>query len=183
MKQLSIFLFLTFLVVLISTSCSNVKTFAQQLDDEQATIKAYVNRSGNNFIVLNSFPTDKKWMKDGRDIYVKTTSGIYFHLVDSGDMSIKADSLVAKNTVIPRYKQYNLTATSDTTSNWSTIDYPYPPEFVYLDMTQSCKAFQEAVTYMKYNESQAKIIVPFLLGFDSSDSTPYGYTLKIKILK
>ena len=181
MKQLSIFLFLSFLVVIISTSCSSTKTFSQQLDDEQATINAYIKR--NNINVLSTFPADKKWVKDGQDIYVKTGSGLYFHLVDQGDTLIKKDSLVAKNTVIPRFKQYYLTTASDTTSNWNTIDYPYPSEFVYLDMTQSCKGFQEAVTYMKYNESQAKIIVPFLLGFDSTDSNPYGYTLKIKILK
>jgi Domain of unknown function (DUF4827) len=181
MKQISIFLSLTFLVVLISSSCSNVKTFAQQLDDEQTTISAYVKR--NNITVLSSFPTDKKWVKDNKDIYVKTGSGLYFHLVDSGDRSIKADTLLPKNTVIPRYKQYDLAVSSDTISNWNTIDYPYPPEFVYLDMTQSSKAFQEAVTYMKRNDSEAKIIVPFLLGFDSNSSNPYGFTLKIKILK
>lgn len=178
MKQISFFLFLSFLVVIISTSCSNVKTFAQQLDDEQATINAYIKR--NNINVLSAFPSDKKW---GSNDYVKTGSGLYFHLVDSGNRSIKGDTLLAKNTVIPRYKQYDLTTTSDTISNWNTNDYPYPPEFTYLDMTQSCKAFQEAVSYMKRNESQAKIIVPFLLGFDSSNPTPYCYTLKIQFLK
>ena len=181
MKNISLFLFLGFLTMIISSSCTSIKTYAQQLDDEQTLINAYIKR--NNFNVVTTLPTNNVWTKDGRDIYYKSTSGLYFHLVDHGDISILNDTLESKNTVIPRFKQYELTENSDTISNWSTADYPYPDEFIYKDMTQSCKGFQEAVSYMKRNDSQAKLIVPFLLGFDSSNSTPYGYTLKMKFLK
>ena len=174
MKKISLFLFLGFLLTLASNSCTNTKTFAQELDDEQTLINAYVKRPSNNFIVLNSFPTDKKWLKDGRDIYVKTTSGLYFHLVDSGSKTDTA-TLELRNIVTPRYKQYDLTANPDTVRNWNTIDNPHPPQFIYGDMTQSCKAFQEAVSYMSRNESEAVIIVPFLLGFNSTaNTTPYA---------
>lgn len=184
MKKISLFLFLGFLTMIFISSCSNVLTYAQQLDNEQALIKAYINRDNNNFIITNSLPSDKKWMKDGKEIYYKSPSGLYFHLVDSGGSKTDTITLQKKNTVIPRFKQYELTANSDTTNNWSTVDYAYSPyEFVYLDMTQSCKGFQEAVGYMKRNNSQAKIIVPFLLGFDTNSSTTYGYTLTIKFLK
>ena len=180
MKKISLFLFLGFILSLVSTSCSNTKTFAQQLDDEQALINAYIKR--NNINVVTTMPTNNIWAKDGKDIYYKSTSGLYFHLVDSGSR-VDTATLQLKGTVIPRYKQYYLTLTPDTISNWSTIDYPYPPEFVYGDMTQSSKAFQEAVWYMRKNGSQAKLIVPFLLGSDVNSSTPYAYILKIQVLK
>lgn len=180
MKKISIFLFLGFLILLISSSCTNIKTYAQQLDDEQTLINAYIKR--NNIHVLSAFPDSAKHEVWGANDFVKTGSGLYFHLLDSGDVTSKV-LLELKNTVIPRYKQFELTANSDTVSNWNTIDYPYPSEFTYGDLTQSCKGFQEAVSYMKRNESQAIIIVPFTMGFSSTSSTPYAYILKIKILK
>ena len=179
MKRISYLFFLIFLISLISSSCSNTKTFAQQLDDEQTLISAYIKR--NNINVLTAFPADKKWKAND---YVKTGSGLYYHLVDSGNTSVPGDTLILKNIVVTRFKQYLLSLAADTISNWSTIDYPYPPTFVYGDLTQSCKAFQEAATYMKRNDSEAILIVPSEIGFtaDQNSVTPYGYTLKIKFL-
>ncbi|MEI6754482.1 MAG: DUF4827 family protein [Paludibacter sp.] len=178
MKKISLFLFLGFLLTLASNSCTNTKTFAQELDDEQTLINAFVKR--NNLNIVSTYPVDSIWNKDGRDIYYKSTSGLYFHLVEKGDTS----KVELRNIVTPRYKQYDLTANPDTVRNWNTIDNPHPPQFIYGDMTQSCKAFQEAVSYMSRNESEAVIIVPFLLGFNSTaNTTPYAYILKIKILK
>ena len=179
MKRISYLFFLVFLTSLLSTSCTNTKTYSELLNDEQTLIGAYIKR--NNINVLSSFPADKKW---GPNDYVKTGSGLYFHLVDSGNTSIP-DTLQLKNTVVDRYKKYTLNIASDTISNWNTIDFPYPDEFVYGDLTQSFKGFQEAVTYMKRNDSEAKIIVPSIIGIqaDMMSVTPYGYYLKIKILK
>lgn len=183
MKRISYFFFLTFIISLFSTSCSKTKTFAQQLDDEQALITAYVKRNSIN--VLTTLPVKGSiW---GPKDYYKSGSGLYFHLVDSGNTSLPlADTLVLKNTVVPRFKQYSLTLNStDTLSNWSTIDFPRPSDFTHGDLSQSCQAFQEAVRYMIRNDSQAKLIVPSSIGFkaDQNSVTPYGYTLKIKILK
>ena len=179
MKRIFYLFFLVFLTSLLSTSCTNTKTYSELLNDEQTLIGAYIKR--NNINVLSSFPADKKW---GPNDYVKTGSGLYFHLVDSGNTSIP-DTLQLKNTVVDRYKKYTLNIASDTISNWNTIDFPIPDEFVYGDLTQSFKGFQEAVTYMKRNDSEAKIIVPSIIGIqaDMMSVTPYGYYLKIKILK
>ncbi|HPC26966.1 MAG TPA: hypothetical protein PK410_05510, partial [Paludibacteraceae bacterium] len=74
---------------------------------------------------------------------------------------------------------------ADTISNWNTIDYPHPFTFNYLDYSQACQAFHEAVSYMKRNDSEAKIIVPSKIGFSEymNSVTPLGYDLKIKIQK
>jgi hypothetical protein len=180
MKRLSFFFFLVFIISLVTSSCgNNTKTFAQSLDEEQALINAYIKR--NNINVLSSFPKGK-W---GDNDYVKTSSGLYFHLVDSGNTAIKGDTIKLTNTVVPRFKQYALALNSDTIFNWTTIDYAYSPDFSYGTTTESCKAFHEAVSYMKRNDSQAKLIVPSSLGFSAEQNsvTPYGYTFKIKFLR
>jgi len=182
MKRISYLFFLIFLVSLIASSCSKTKTYAQLLNEEQSLMDGYIKR--NNILVVSAFPKDTPWVKDGRDIYVLTSSGLYFHMINPGDLSSK-DTLELKNTVVPRFKEYTLEVVSDTISNWSTIDFPYPSDFVYGDLTQSCKAFHEAAYYLKRNESEGKLIVPSKIGFneDMMSVTPRGYDLKIQIQK
>ena len=179
MKRISFIIVLVFIFSLISSSCSSTLTYAQELDAEQALIKAYIKR--NNINVLSSFPTGK-W---GANDYVKTSSGLYFHLVDSGNTSVKGDTIMLSNTVVPRFKQYALAVNSDTIFNWTTIDYSQTPDFVYGNSSESCKAFQEAASYLMRNDAQAKLIVPSSLGFttDQNSVTPYGYTFKMKFLR
>ena len=182
MKRISYLFFLIFLVSLFASSCSNTKTYAQLLNDEKSLMDGYIKR--NNILVVSTFPTDTPWVKDGREIYALTSSGLYFHMINPGDLT-STDTLELKNTVVPRFKEYTLGIVSDTISNWSTIDYPYPSDFTYGDLTQSCKAFQEAAFYMKRNNSEGKLIVPSKIGFnaDMMSVTPKGYILKIQIQK
>ena len=182
MKRISYLFFLIFLVSLFASSCSNTKTYAQLLNDEKSLIDGYIKR--NNILVVTTFPTDTPWVKDGREIYALTSSGLYFHMINPGDLT-STDTLELKNTVVPRFKEYTLGIVSDTISNWSTIDYPYPSDFTYGDLTMSCKAFQEAAFYLKRNNSEGKLIVPSKIGFnaDMMSVTPKGYILKIQIQK
>lgn len=177
MKRISYLIFLTLLTCLIISSCSDTKTYAELLNSEKVLIANFVKR--NNINVLKSFPADDAW---GPNDYVLTSSGLYFHLVSPGTGT---DTLALSNVVVPRFKQYTLTEVSDTISNWTTIDYAYPTDFVYGDYTKSCVAFHEAASHMKRNESEAKIIVPSKIGFnaDMLTVTPYGYDLRIKIQK
>jgi len=182
MKRISYLFLLGFLISLVASSCSNTKTYAQLLNEQKDLIDAYIKR--NNIEVVSTFPTDTPWVKNGKDIYVLTKSGLYFHMVNPGDLS-SMDTLVLKNLVVPRFKEYTLNVVADTISNWNTVDYPYPSDFVYGDLTQSCKAFHEAASYMKRNESQAKIIVPSGIGFNADllSVTPKAFDLKIKYQK
>ena len=134
---------------------------------------------------MSTFPADSTYWISHPNDYVLTPSGMYFHMVNLGNLADKV-TLELSNTVVPRYKQYTLNIVSDTiSSNWSTIDYPYTKDFVYGNSTQACIAFHEAASYMKRNESEAKIIVPSKIGFnaDMLTVTPYGYDLRIKIQK
>ena len=179
MKRISYLFFLAFLTSLLATSCSNTKTYAELLKDEKNLIEAYVKR--NNIEVVSTFPTNTAWSNNGKDVYVLTKSGLYFHMVNPGDLS-NNDTLMLKNIVVPRYREYTLGVVADTISNWSTIDYTYPSSFTYGDLTLSCKAFHEAVSYMKRNDSEAKIIVPSSIGFNSEllTVTPKAFDIKMK---
>jgi len=180
MKRISYLFFLIFLVSLFASSCSSTETYAQLLNDEQALIHGFIVR--NNIQLVSTFPADSIWTKNGKEIYAVTSTGLYFHMVNYGDSVKSNDTLILKNTVVPRFLQYTLGVPADTISNWTTVDYPYPSDFVYGDATQSCKGFQEAVSYLKRNGSECKLIVPSKIGFnaDMMAVTPRGYDLKIK---
>jgi len=179
MKRISYLFFLAFLTSLLATSCSNTKTYAELLKEEKNLIDAYVKR--NNIEVVSTFPANTAWNNNGRDVYVLTKSGLYFHMVNAGNL-ISNDTLMLKNIVVPRYKEYTLGVVADTISNWSTIDYAEPSSFTYGDLTLSCKAFHEAASYMKRNDTQAKIIVPSSIGFNADllTVTPKAFEIKIK---
>lgn len=176
MKRFSYFMFISLCVALVLSSCNDDKTYAELLKDEKIVIADYIKR--NEIKVLTSFPTDGVW---GDSIYVVTKSGLYFHLLEPGDTT--SAELKLKNTVVTRFKEYTLDVDPDTISNWSTVDFPHPTKFVYGDYSQVCEAFHEAVQYMKYTDSEAKIIVPSKIGFNDKmmSVTPLGYHLKIKI--
>ena len=174
-----LFLFLIVIAVVFS-SCSNNVTYAEQLKAEKELIADYIKR--DSIKVVTEFPTKFPWDKN---VYVLTKSGMYFRLVEEGDKTNPADSLVKNDLVVPRFYQYTLNTVSDTISNWNTIDYPLPTTFYYKDLTQVCKGWHEAVSYMKYNNSRARFILYSKLGFTSNDNSviPYGFDMKIKIQK
>ncbi|MBV5281444.1 MAG: DUF4827 family protein [Paludibacter sp.] len=170
-------LVLTLLTSLVITSCSDNTTYADELKTEQSLIKNYIKRNGIK--VISKMPTT--W---GPNDYVLTESGLYFHLDSIGDTAVTVE---AGNTISPRYIQYTLGEPTDSIRKWTTVDFPFPETFVYGDATgtYSCTAFQEAVSYMKNNDSEAKIIVHSKIGFEAnwSPATPIAYRLKIRIRK
>lgn len=173
------FLFLSFIL----SSCNNTTTYAEQLKAEKELIADFIKR--NNITVVTEEP--KVWADS---IYWLTESGLYFQLTNVGDTArvsdtVKADTLEANDLVVPRFYQITLNAKPDTIFNWNTINFPYPTTFNYLDDSQACAAWHEAVSYMKYNNSRARFIVKSKIGFeDASDAvTPYVYDMKIKFQK
>lgn len=177
MKRLFYYISFAFLAIVSISSCNDT-TYAKELKLEKILMDDFIKRHGIN--VIDVLPADSTiW--NVNDYYL-TEDGLYFHLVKPG---VGTDTLVISNTVVPRFKQYTLNVVSDTINNWTTIDFPYPTDFVYGDLTQSCTAFHEAAAFMKRNESEAKIIVPSKIGFKDNwtPATPMGYDLKIKIQK
>ena len=181
MKQLSGFLLIILFFSTVLVSCKDsAPTYAKQLKDEKQLIADYIKR--NNIKVVTEKPTNFPW---GENVYLLTKSGLYIHLVSEGDKTNLGDTLVRNDLVIPRFYQYTLNVKSDTISNWNTIDYPFPTTFNYLDNSQVCVGWHEAVSYMKRNNSQAKFILFSKIGFPATgdEVTPYGYDMIIKIQK
>ena len=153
-------------------------TYGEDLKAEKILIDEFIQREGIK--VLDEFPTDSFAESE----YVKTSSGLYFR------MEKQADDTTAKvevgDIVSVKYLEYTLTTTPDTANFWDTQESPYLQEFVY-DGTSTVfsQAFQEAVSYMKYSGTEAKLIVPDKIGFYSTDMLviPYGYHLKILFRK
>jgi hypothetical protein len=166
-------------------SCTDTQTYAELLKSEKTLIADYLTLNGYTIIDINTnlsnIPSDNV-KTDPKVFYHNLSSDLYYRLEKPG---VGTDSLELSNKVIPRYIQYTLSATPDTISNWSTIDFQYPKTFIYGKSTDGCVAFQEAAGYMKRNEAEAQIIVPSKIGFNENmlTVTPLRYYLKIKIQK
>lgn len=174
-------IFVLFLSVLFSgwlfTSCNDDNvTFAEELAAEQNLISEFIKRQGIK--VVTTMPDN--WTNE--KVFYKSPTGLYFRLTEKGDTATTA---AAGDLIVPRYIQYTLEAKPDTISHLSTIDFELPYKFNYLDYSQVCAGWHEAVSYMKYHNSAASILVFSRIGFSqhSRPATPIGYDLKIKIQK
>ena len=180
MKRTNIFLHILFLsIIIIPGGCKDRDSvYSVQRKAEKKLIEDYIKQE--NIKVLDTFPADNQFADNE---YVLTESGLYFQLVDEGTGT---DTVAYNDKVIIRYKRWQLSAHSDTTSYWTTDESAYPLTFQYgVSSDYSCEAWQEAVGYMKRNNSHAKLIVESKLGFsdDENSVTPYAYEIKIKIQK
>ncbi|MFV0471760.1 MAG: DUF4827 family protein [Paludibacteraceae bacterium] len=162
------------LTVLFS-ACSNKKTYSELQDEEQALITNYLKK--NNIKVVTILPDSDKWTPD---VYYKSTSGLYFHLVSLGDT---AQSIKSKSKILYRYAEYTLKG--DTVVNtYNPQEYRYPHRLTFEDYTTGTTGLQEAVSLMKFQDSEAKIIIPHNLNSSSylQSVTPMAYDVKIKIV-
>lgn len=182
MKRTNIFLHILFLsIIIIPGGCKDRDSvYSVQRKAEKKLIEEYIKRK--NIKVLDAFPADNQFADNE---FVRTESGLYFQLVDEGSGQ---DTIAYSDRVSLRYKRWQLDDLSyvDTTSNWTTDYSRNPIEFQYgISSDASCEAWQEAVGYMKRNNSHAKLIVESKLGFsdDENSVTPYAYEIKIKIQK
>lgn len=187
MKLLPKLILIALIAITGLSSCVDEVTYADQLKSEKKLIADFIKR--NNITVVNKMPATFPWPQN---VYYKSSTGLYFRLEEQGDKytstgAISTDTVVTNDQIINRYKRYTLNTVADTSYYENTVDYPFPVTFYYNDASQTsaCDGWHEAVKYMKYNNSAAKIIVYSKLGFsdDESSVTPYGYDMRIKIRK
>ena len=176
-------IFLITLSLLISISCSNKKTYSELLDEQDATIQAYIQRNSFNVIKITTDTLPANALKGEKDYYLMP-SGLYFHIVTEGDKSVKVAS---RTKVALRYRPYTLTSPADTLANNSnTIASTDPFTVTYGETsTFSVVGIHQAIGLMRYSGSEAKVIVPASLntGTYSDQVIPVAYDLKIKIVK
>lgn len=182
---------LLILGIVLTLACGcNGNIYSELLKEERQLIENYIIRNGIQ--VVDTLPAYGEW---GNNVYYRVPDydNFYFHLVEMGDTTFvpQGDSVCKENaeleigeTVLLRYKRYTLDEYPDTLFNWSTMDGADPISLQYMVNSEtSCTGWQVALQYMKYHESQCKIICPSKMGFSAENSsvTPYGYDLKIKI--
>lgn len=172
---------LFFLLTLFSfAACKDDNiTYAEELKAEREVIADFLSRQ--QYQVVTTLPADSLWPEK---TFYKSNTGLYFRLTNRGDV-LSGDTLVAGDLVVTRFLEYTLTEKADTVFNWTTIDFPYPTTFDYMDLAQVCNGWHEAAGYMKRNNAQATFIVPSKLGFPEFNrpATPMAYDMKIKIQK
>lgn len=170
----------TLLIVVFSTSCNKYKTYSQLQDEEQVVIENYIK--SNNIQVVTTLPKSGEW---GENVYYKSPSGLYFHLINEG---VKTDSVRNNTQVGFRYIEKDINADNTIRrQNWEPRDSKEPITFIYGSSTASLMlgvGLQEAIGLMKYKHSEAMAIVPAGLNTSSySDNRyqlyPVTYRLKI----
>ena len=152
--------FLSFLAIVSITSCSKRKTYADYLREERKAISNFIR--ANNIDVQYSKPTE--WVTDdGREIYFRNSSGLYYHQIEQGAGPV-APTL--GSTVLVRYIGKTLfgTVMFDRTGGISSD----PHSFVLISNPNPNRnifgiGFQEAVTYMRAG-GHCKVIIPFTIG-------------------
>ena len=179
MKHSYVYILLIFATII---SGCNRNVYSEELKAEKQLIDNFIARQG--IIVVDKEPTSiEEW---GEKVYWKVPDydNFYFHLVEPGDTA--SAELEAKETILLRFMRYTLDEYADTLSMWGTLESAKPITFQYMVASDmACTGWQVALKYMKYHNSQCKIICPSKLGFSEENSsvTPYGYDLKIKIKK
>lgn len=185
MKKIALFISF-FLLIIGFSACNHTKTYGELQDEEQALIASYLQK--HNITVVTTMPEVGKWKENE---YYKSSSGLYFHLVSpkSATDTINLtdnEKIQTRSSIAFRYKLFTIENPSDTViNNWSTIDYPFPTTVAYGDYTSSSVGVQEAFKYMRFNNSEAKIIVPHNISTSTylESVTPMAYDLKIKIIQ
>ena len=159
------------LIMLGVVSCNKTKTYAAYLKEERKKISDYIDY--NQIDVWNTKPdaTLNEWKNEkGNDIYFRTSSGLYYHQIDSGTGELANDYKGA----YVRYRGTDLSGILiyDCTGNSSPN-----PQFVNLISGTSNRifgsGFQEAVKKMREG-GHCKIIIPFAIG--NGPNLPIGST-------
>jgi hypothetical protein len=178
MKKASIFLFGSFLLLLLVAGCTTSGTYADLLKTQSIIIRDYIKQ--NDIQLTSTLPAANAWKSNE---YCLTPTGLYYRLLNPGDTT--TDSIRAGDRVSVRYLKISITTPPDTVENtWTTLTAAYPYIMTYrVSDSGTPAAWQEAVSYMKYSGSEAQMIVPGNLGFSAEQSSITPFVHIISILK
>lgn len=174
-KIISLFIILS---LIIFSSCKSEDSFSTLQDKEDQIIRNYIQNNGIK--VVNNMPELDQW--DTSTYYLSST-GIYYHLVSQGDTTQQQMALRSK--VSYRYIEHNLKA-GTTISYWEPGILPTPFSIIYdptsISSGNIATGILEALGYMKYQGTVAKVIVPSsqnTSAYSNYDVIPVVYDLKI----
>ncbi len=168
-------------VILGLVSCSDRVSYAELQEREQDNIQNFIDK--NKIEVVRVMPKEDEWKEN---IYYKSETGLYYHLVQKGDKEIQAtdNSIVSIRYVANKIDKYN----KEILRNWDAQDFIYPEMIKIGDLSYN-KGFgqgvNEALGYMKNYQSEAIILVESRLNTSSykNSVTPVRYRLKITAIR
>ncbi len=156
-----------FLIISVVTlglvSCSDRVSYAELQEREQDNIQDFIDK--NKIEIVRTMPKEDEWKEN---VYYKSKTGLYYHLVKKGDETIQAkdNSIVSVRFVANKIDKYN----KEIIRNWDAQDFIYPEMIKISDLSYNRgfgQGVNEALKYMKNYESEAIILVESALNTDS----------------
>jgi len=169
------------LLAIAFSSCSSSLTYANQLNEEKASIKEYI--ATNHYQIVDTIPSVAPW-PDG--VYYVTESGLYIH-VDSLGAGVNT-SLKTNTEICVRFNETNMAGEQGYTNMYGTGD---PVQLYYNNVSSSakygdCLAWHEGLKYVG-DGGHIHMIVPASLGWSmyttSSALTAMCYDLRYTFWK
>lgn len=145
MKNLVSLFFVALAGGLLASSCSDSKTYAEQLEEEREAIKQYIKKNNIKTISVEEFLKDSITDVEQNE-YVAFQNGVYLQIIDRcGKHNLHEDSVYHSfqeaaefkdgNSIVVRYSEYDIMNDYMTAaSNYNNpVEYcnAYPDEFKY----------------------------------------------------
>ena len=159
MKQ-RIILFALFAIVAAGTfsSCSDTKTYAEELSDEKTSVKDFMTDHG--YSTTSTRPTTIPYPNG---VFYKDSLGLYVHVIDTGTCII--DSIPTNTPIEVRYVEVDM---AGDTTYMNMYSQGSPVEILYGNIDSSvswgdCKAWHNALRYVG-NGGHVELIVTADIG-------------------
>lgn len=164
MKKFLYVVFVSLVSVLVSTSCSRDKSYADYVHDENELIDKYIKRHKIKVVSTRPENIQGEWLDENGDtIYYKTPSGLLYHQISLGDTTAPETKVSSRAYV--RYDGYNLW--DDLVYSTSEKYSASPQSFLIQNKPASTSTygagFQEAVRYLRKG-GKCSAIISFKIG-------------------
>ncbi|MBP5170836.1 MAG: DUF4827 family protein [Bacteroidales bacterium] len=181
MKTLRTTILLLAAVLTGLTACSKYKTYAQQLEEMEDSIDAFM--LAHDYVEVPTMPASVPWTdSQGRRQFYKTSSGLYLHVADTG---YSAGHVKKGQVVYVRYTEMSVKGDSITYSNMKGASSPVEICYGTVNTGMSnnyywgdCQAWHEPLQYVGdyghvmviaptdlgmpvYNQSQAELLAHY----------------------
>lgn len=156
MKKLLYLVAFCLVGIIVATSCSDNKTYAQLLDEEKKAIRKFI--SENNLEIINYIPDEF----GPKQYYKHDSTGVYYQIVDRGDTSVMA---VGRSLVSVRVSEVTYLR-DNTLDSLGNLINPYPLTFTYNNPVNSGGSVGLYMPLSHVGENGVvRIIIPSKQGF------------------
>lgn len=179
MRKISIFILITFGVLITFNACSKKDTYADKLKKERKAINRFIAQNGIS--VFNELSKDKPIVFDENAYFKDPNTGVYFHIIDYGT----GDPIKERDEISLRYDTVNvfligndtIMKGNDYNNNIEDIKFMYGDLNDYLETNAYSLGYYYKsagctipIKYGLKDKGRVRLIIPF-----SSGSTGQQY--------